>query len=492
MAKNRNLLKEANDKAKAGDTGGAIAAFAQFLRSSPDDPRAPKVRAHLGEMYLGAGRLAEAGEYLSRAIKDMPDSPQVLYRLAQVRSFEGQTDEAFALLDRLLAIDPNHESGIARRAALLQYLGRVEEAAATIDQAWARGLENPNLAHAFAGIAQSLKRRPEAIDRIRPYADDSTLARNIRTEMNFTLGRLLDGEGDYDAAWACYELGNRLSKPNMDPGELERTTDETIATYTRSAIENLERGKAGAERAILIVGMPRSGTTLIEQILGAHSRISAGGELQALPKAAASIPGGRVGGVLPPLNRIRGNALKRANQAYIDALEQVSPDAARVTDKLPTNYRILGLVPSLVPGARIIHCTRDPMDTCLSCYFRNFVGQHPHLTDLEWTGIYYRCYRKLMKHWETELEGLIEMTEAPYEQAVSDFEPEARRLVDFVGLDFDESCLHFDKQRRMSPTLEPEQAGQNVYASSLGRWRNYEKHLGPLIEALGPEFAPKS
>lgn len=492
MAKNRNLLKEANEKAKAGDMGGAIAGFSQFLRESPNDPRAPKVRAHLGEMYLGVGRHHEAGEHLSRALEDTPDSPLVLYRLSQVRSFQGQTDEAFALLDRLLALDPDHESGLARRAALLQYLGRLEEAAAVIDDAWARGLANVNLAHAFAGIAHSLDRRPEAIDRIKPYTKDRSVPIKTRVEMNYQLGRLYDGEGDYDAAWECYELGNRLSKPNIDPTGVEKAVDEIIETYTRSAIEKLERCDTSAERAVLIVGMPRSGTTLIEQILGAHGSIEAGGELPDLPKASMSIPGRRVGGVLPSLSRIRGNALRRANRAYLDALDGVSSSAARVTDKLPMNFRTLGLMPSLLPGARVIHCTRDPMDTCLSCYFRNFVGQHAMLTDLEWVGIDYRCYRKLMKHWQTVLEGLVEITEAPYEQAVNNFEPEARRLVEFVGLDFDESCLHFDKQRRMSPTLEPEQAGQNVYASSLGRWRNYERHLGPLIDALGPEFAPKS
>jgi tetratricopeptide (TPR) repeat protein len=492
MAKNRNLLKEANEKAKAGDLGGAIATFSLFLQTSPNDPRAPKVHAHLGEMYLGVGRLPEAGEHLERALEHNPDSVESIYRLSQVRSFEGKTDEAFALLDRLLALEPDHESGLARRAALLQYLGRVEEAAAVIDDAWARGLANPNLAHAFAGIAHSLKRRPEAIDRIKPYAKDRSVPIKTRVEMNFQLGRLFDGEGDYDAAWECYELGNRLSKPIIDPAGVEKAVDEIIETYTRAAIEKLERCDTSAERAVLIIGMPRSGTTLIEQVLGAHSEIEVGGELHDLPKVSMSIPGRRVGGVLPSLNRIRGNALRRANKSYLDALDGVSTNAARVTDKLPMNFRTLGLMPSLLPGARVIHCTRDPMDTCLSCYFRNFVGQHAMLTDLEWIGIDYRCYRKLMKHWETELEGLIELTEAPYEQAVNSFEPEARRLVDFVGLDFDDSCLHFDKQRRMSPTLEPEQAGQNVYASSLGRWRNYEKHLGPLIKALGPEFAPKS
>ena len=491
MAENRSLIREADEKYKTGDLTGAINAFSAFLRASPKDPRATSVRARLGELYLAAGRLDEAGETLTRVLEETPHATNPLYRLAQVRSFEGRTDDAFALLDRLLAIDPDHASGIARRAALLQYIGQPEEAAAIIDAAYARGLENPNLAHAFAGIAHSIGRRAEAIDRVSPYIKDTSQPRNIRTEMNFTLGRLLDRAGDYDGAWACYERGNSLNRPHIDPSAYERAIDEIIQTYTRAAIEKLERSETTAERAVFIVGMPRSGTTLTEQILGAHPRVAAGGELTALHNAAVSIPGTRVGAFLPPLGRIRGNALRRATDLYMDALDAVSNTADRVTNKMPTNFQFLGLLPSLLPGARVIHCTRDPMDTCLSCYFRNFVNLHPMFTDLAWIGLYFRSYARLMEHWTRELEGLVEITEAPYDRAIQNFESEARRLVAFVGLEFDDACLRFDEHKRMAPTLEPDQAGKKVYSTSLGRWRNYEKHLGPLIEALGPEHAPK-
>lgn len=491
MAQNRSVIREAEQLIKAGDLNGGIAAFAGFLRASPNDPRAPTVRARLGELYLSTGRLDEADETLTRALRDTPNAPSPLYRLAQVRSFQSRTQEAFELLDRLLAVAPDHGGGLARRAALLQYTGKTDEAVAVIDDAYARGLESPNLAHAFAGIAQAVGRESEAIDRLMPYIKDTTQPANIRAEMNFTLGRILDRAGDYDAAWARYERGNALTRPRINPEVYEKAIDQVISTYTRPAIENLERIETPAQRAVFIVGMPRSGTTLIEQILGAHPRAAAAGELTALHNATVSIPGTRVGGHLPPFNRIRGNALRRANQTYLSALDAVSTTAERVIDKMPTNFEFLGILPSLLPGARVIHCTRDAMDTCLSCYFRNFVNLHPMFTDLNWIGRYYRCYARLMDHWTRELEGLVDITEAPYERAVHDFEPEARRLVDFVGLEFDDACLRFDEHKRMAPTLEPDQAGKKVYSSSLGRWRNYQNHLGPLIEALGPEYAPE-
>ncbi len=488
MAKNQNLIGLADERMKAGDINGTINAFSQFLRQSPSDPRVNAVRGRLGELYLSVGRLDEAERELSRALEHDPESQNFMYRLAQVHSYRGATDAAFDLLDRLLKKYPSDDRGLARRAALLQYIGRVEDAATVIDEAYAKGLDTVHLAHAFAGIAHSVNRRDEAIARLTPYADDRTQANKTRAEMNFTLARLYDRQGDFENAWARYETGNLLTKPLTDPDRLEASTDEIIATYTRAAIEKLERSDRSAERAVLIVGMPRSGTTLIEQILGAHPQAESGGELRALPAMAEQIPGTRIGLAYPPLNRVRGNALRRAAAGYHEALDGVSPTADRVTDKMPTNFRFLGLVPSLLPGARVIHCMRNPMDVCLSCYFRNFVGEHTFLTDLTWIGRYYQCYARLMRHWTVALNGLVKITDAPYESAVRELDGEARRLVSFIDLPFDDACLRFDQRRKMAPTLEPDQAGQHVYDSSIGRWRNYEKHLKPLIEALGPCF----
>lgn len=489
MSKAQELLQQADKRLKHGDVFGGSKLLAEFLKKFPNDPRAPRMRGTLGELYLSLGRLDDAREQLERAIREQGESVHLLFRLGQTYAFQGRTEQAFAVLDRVLELEPDHDGAIARRAALLQYLGQIDEAAEVIDKAYARGLSGYHLAHAFAGIASRLNRRAEAIARLKPYVSDRTIPAKVRAEMLFALGRLYDAEKDYDTAWESYTQANALLKPRLDITELDRCFDQIIETCTREAILSLERAEHSAERAILIVGMPRSGTTLLENILCAHPDIVAGGELTALPKAVSSIPGIQVPGVIPPLRRIRGNALRRANRLYLDALDAVSPDAARVIDKLPANYYYLGLLPSLLPGAHVVHCRRHPLDTCVSCFFRNFAGQNLIYTDLEWIARAYRNYVRLMRHWENVLDGILEICDAEYEQVVKDLEGSARRVVASVGLAFHPACLEFDKQRRMASTLEPEQAGRNVYDTSIGRWRNYERHLGPLIEALGPDLA---
>lgn len=488
MSTRQELLRQADERLKRGDVFAGSRLIAEFLKKFPNDPLAPKMRGTLGELHLSLGRLDDAQEQLERAIKEQGESVHLLFRLGQTYAFQGKTDQAFVVLDRVLELDPDHDGAIARRAALFQYLGQMDQAADVIDQAFARGLSSYHLAHAFAGIASRLKRREEAMARLEPYVGDHSIPGKVRAEMLFTLGRLYDGAKDYDAAWDSYARANALLKPIVDITELDRSIDEIIAACTREAITALEPAQQSAERAILIVGMPRSGTTLIENILCAHPDIVAGGELTALPKAVNSIPGAKPPGVIPPMKRIRGNALQRANKSYLDAIDAVSPVAARVIDKMPANYYYLGLLPALLPGAHVIHCRRHPLDTCVSCFFRNFAGQHLIYTDLEWVARAYHNYVRLMQHWQTVLDGVLEIFHAEYEQVVGDLDGSARRLVASVGLPFDQACLHFEQQRRMASTLEPEQAGRNVYDTSIGRWRNYEKHLGPLIEALGPEL----
>lgn len=484
----QQLLGQAEAKLKSGDLPGGARLLADFLKQCPTDPRAAHVRAHLGEVQLARGLHDEAERLFEQARKDLGDNPQLLFRLAQIAAMRGRTDDAFGLLDRVLELEPSHAGAIGRRAALLQHTGRDEEAAAMIDEAHARGLRDAHLASIFAGVATKLGRRREAIERLEPYAGDRSLPRQVLAGVNFTLGRMFDAESEYDRAWACYEKGNTLMRPRLDIAQFDRATDETIRTFTREAVASLERAPDSGERAVLIVGMPRSGTTLLDQVLAAHGQIASGGELSALPRAVETIPGNRGPAALPPLNRVRGTALKRASQSYLEALNAVDVQAARVVDKLPINYRLLGLVPSMLPGAHVIHCTRDPIDTCVSCYFRNFTGGNVIFTDLTWIGRIYLNYARLMRHWRDVLEGQLELLDVSYTDVVHQLEDSARRMVSFVGLDFDESCLHFDQRRRVVPTLEPEQVGRTVYDTSVGRWKHYEKHLGPLLSVLGPEL----
>jgi hypothetical protein len=231
--------------------------------------------------------------------------------------------------------------------------------------------------------------------------------------------------------------------------------------------------------------MPRSGTTLVEQILASHPQVHGAGELTALETILIDQLGAR----LSPIDRARRLAdlsagdLAAMGGAYISRIRALAPGALRVTDKMPANFRFAGLIRLMLPNARIIHCRRDPVDTCLSCYARKFSRGQPYAYDLRELGLYYRAYDALMAHWRRLL-PMDRLIEVRYEQVVGDLEGEARRMIAFLDLAWDDACLTFHRTRRPVRTASVNQVRQPLYRTSVARWRPYEKHLGPLLDAL--------
>jgi tetratricopeptide (TPR) repeat protein len=485
-----DLLAEAEAMLKSGELDTAAARYREVIRLLGAQPAAWKVRGRLGVVLMRLGRFDEAAKELTQVAAADP-STEARYRLAQAHAFAGRHAEASEILDGVLKDDPDHAPSIARAAALLQYVGRGEDALAMLDAAVTRGVRSREIAHTMATVAIPFGRERDAVDLLRPFAADATLSPAVLGEMNFCLGRLLDSMGDVDGAWAAYTEGNRLTRRRFDPDAHDRAVDTIIETFTVEAVRSIaDRGEEGA-RAILVVGMPRSGTTLVDQILGAHPRVEAGGELRALNDAIAGIPGPRVG-MHPQLNRVRGVSLQRARRSYLAALDAVSPVSDRVTDKMPQNFFHLGLVPAILPGASVVHCLRDPRDTALSCYFRSFVGGNAFSYDLVWIARYTRAYLRLMRHWTSvlpEAGAPVRLVDARYESLSENPGEYARAMVESLGLAWDEACLGFGASGKMRPTLEPDQAGKGVYASSVARWKRYERHLAPFIEAMGDDLA---
>jgi hypothetical protein len=235
---------------------------------------------------------------------------------------------------------------------------------------------------------------------------------------------------------------------------------------------------------MFIVGMPRSGTTLVEQILASHREVRAGGELEVMSKIVSDLPG-LLGNPAPfpeCLGGLTRRNIEQPARRYIAALAEIGQGAARVTDKLPHYFLSLGLIDLLLPSARVVHCIRDPRDTCLSNYFIQMNANHPYTASLEHLGHYYRIYQRLMAHWRSVLR--IRMHEVRYEELVSNPEEEIRRLLDFCGLAWDEGCLNFHENRRPVATPSYNQVRRPIYNQSVQRWRHYEAHLGPLLRAL--------
>jgi tetratricopeptide (TPR) repeat protein len=481
----QDLLTEGESLFKAGRLDEAAGAFRAALAPLGSGAAANKVRARLAVVLMRLGRFDEASGELEKVVRGDP-SPEARFRLAQAHAFGGRGERAGELLDGLLGDLPDDPPTIARTAALLEHLGRGGEALALLDGTLARGLRSHEIAHTMATLAISHGREREAVALLEPFLNDSALPVPLRAELHFSAGRLLDAIGDFDRAWAVYTEGNRLVRRPFDPIRHERMIDSIIRAFTPEAVRSIAQEGSEGRRAILIVGMPRSGTTLVDQILGAHPSVAAGGESRALHAAIESIPGVRApGSIHPPLDRVKGQALRRARASYLGALDAIAKGADRVTDKMPQNFLHLGLVPALLPGAGVVHCLRDPRDTALSCYFRNFVGGNAFSTDLAWIAAFMRGYRRLMRHWARVLPEGCRPVEVRYEALSEDPGTHAPAMLAALGLPWDEACLGFGKRRAMRPTLEPDQVGRGVYASSVARWTRYEHRLAPFIEAMG-------
>jgi hypothetical protein len=229
--------------------------------------------------------------------------------------------------------------------------------------------------------------------------------------------------------------------------------------------------------------MPRSGTSLAEQILASHPRVRGAGELVDIGKMSTLLPG-RLGGEAYPdcLERLDRATARTLAEEYQGSLRQHGGAAERVVDKMPHNYLHLGLIAALFPRSRIVHCRRDPVDTCLSCYFQEFVNPLPYGPDLASLGRYYREYERLMAHYAQVLP--LPLFELNYEELTAQQEAVSRRLVEFCGLDWDDRCLRFHETARTVRTSSSLQVRKPMYTSSVGRWKRYEAHLGPLLDAL--------
>ena len=305
--------------------------------------------------------------------------------------------------------------------------------------------------------------------------------------LHFAAGRLLDRVGSYDEAFENYRIGNRLFGADFSCRDLANTVDKHVAVYNKEFMRRAPRASHGSQRPVFIVGMPRSGTTLVEQILSIHPEVYGAGELEDINWMAISLPKTLASSSSYPdcVPELTVDACDQLAAQYLDRLSALAPDAARlVTDKMPGNYFHLGLVVLLFPEARIIHCTRDPLDICLSCYFQSFIqaNNHQYAYNLEHLGCAYRQYQRLMNHWKHVLD--VPFMDVSYEELVADQERVTRELLAFCGLPWDERCMRFYESKRNVVTASYDQVRRPLYSSSIGRWRHYEKHLEPLRRAL--------
>jgi tetratricopeptide (TPR) repeat protein len=491
----RRLAADPNDAMAWGGTGWtlrrlgryheAVEAYQRCLQLMPN---LAQPHFEIGGTYRELGRMREAQEHLTKALELDGTRSDHHLGLGMVAGDFGRYEEAYERLDAAWRLSPGNPEVASARATLLLNEGRSDEAWACVEPLVNQGGSPPNLLRVLSRI---VKRRGPADQEkalVQVYQGLSAPPDNTaRVMLHFCAGELLDLLGRYDEAFFHFASGNRLKNARFDGRVVVGQVDGLIQFLTKDRLKRLPRSTHGERTPIFIVGMMRSGTSLVEQILDTHPQALGGGELSYLGEVADKLPGTLYSVQPYPhcLDALTPTAADIASRLYLDRLKALAPDTGttRIIDKMMTNFFHLGLIQLLFPAATVIHTVRDPLDTCLSCYMQNFASDLPFTYRMDHLALFYRQYQRLMKHWREVLE--MPVLEVRYEALVQQPEPVVRRVLEAAGLPWHAECLNFHKNRRVVHTASNEQVRRPIYRTSVGRWRNYEKHLGPLRQALG-------
>ncbi|MGH8496473.1 MAG: tetratricopeptide repeat-containing sulfotransferase family protein [Gammaproteobacteria bacterium] len=463
----------------SGDYAAAAAAFRRLLQRAP---RNAVIWVALGAALQLQGRNRQACASYERAIALDPRQLDAQSNLGTVLQAMRRIGEAAECFRAALRIDPRHLPALAGLAASFDWLGRYGEGLELLEPIVAEGVAHAEVVLSYTSLLLHAGRYEEGAQIIERALATHGDAPAIRQRMHFRLADLYDRLGRHEDAFRHYRRGNELKGAHFDAAALRTEVDSIIGVFTRAALGDLARASAREPAPLFIVGMPRSGTSLVEQVLAAHPDVHAAGELELVPGLVTHL--GADGRPWPQsARRLTANALDALAADFRRAAAFPGEGIRRVTDKTPGNFLFLGLIEMLFPNARIVHCRRDPLDVCLSCYFQNFGGVAlPFSYDLGDIGAYYREYERLMSHWR-KVSGLP-MLDVVYEDLVTDFERSGRALVEFAGLDWHPGCLSFHEIDRPIATMSHAQVRMPVYSTSIGRHRHYERHLGPLKDAL--------
>lgn len=459
----------------------ALAPFNKMLELRPDFAEG---HMQMGCLLRDLGNHDLAIRHLRLALQLSPGLLDAAVFLANILTFRGQMDEALRLCDQLLTKLPGHPDALASKALILEKQGRHDAAWECLVPAVAGSVSTPNIAIIYAKLAPKYNRTSHAKLLLNEMLSRASWTPSQLQEMHFTLGNLNDKTGDYDTAFAHYHSANALSPHRFNLALMRRKAEKIVEIFPNENLPTANNAPAGSATPIFIVGMPRSGTSLVEQILASHPDVAAAGELETLADVERNAPSitGKPGNYPECLCDASPSVMTSLARPYIEVITAIASGARFVTDKLPTNYERLGLIEKLFPNARIIHTARHPLDTCLSCYFQNFGNTHLYSSNLRDLGEVYRIYEKLMAHWHKTLS--IRILDVSYEALVSDPEREVRTLLEFCDLSWDPRCLEFHKTKRYINTASYDQVRQPIYRNSVGRWKHYESHLSELIDAL--------
>ncbi|MDX8440470.1 tetratricopeptide repeat-containing sulfotransferase family protein [Mesorhizobium australafricanum] len=459
-------------------------ALRYFARAVGEEPQNPYFHLSLGEAYLKVSEFTPAISHIQHALALKPDLVEALCALGNAYNAFDKGEMALPLFEKALKINRDHPLARIGLPHALASLGRMDEAALCLKEAIERRIAVPTAYNALAHTRKFTEEPPELAAILRELRDLGHGAEGAAA-LHHAAGKVLNDLRRYKEAMDHFKQGNQAGGQKFDPGSYRRWVDTMIETFTPELVASMAAYGNPSEVPVFVVGMPRSGTTLTEQICASHPNVHGAGELSKLRRIANGIgpkdrPDANLG---QSIATITPDLIRTLAEEHLAYLRERAPDALRIVDKMPHNFELIGLIGILFPKARIIHCRRDAIDNCISCFVLQFNEAHSYSADLQTLGLYYREYDRLMRHWNKVLPGRI--FENRYETLIEDQEAQSRRLIDYLGLPWDDACLRFFDRDGSVNTYSRWQVRQPIYKSSVKRWKNYESEIQPLIEALG-------
>lgn len=456
-----------------GRVDEAVACYQRALAIKPEYADAHN---NLGNALAKQDRIGDAVTHYERALALKPDWAHAHNNLANALAAQNRIDDAMAHYKRALFLKPDYANAHNNLGNVYKELGQFDDALAHYDRAIAI---QPDYAEAYLNRAEIKSFEPDDGDlaTLEALAQGEDLPADKMPYILFALAKALDDAGEYARAFDHLRRGNALKRQRIDYQEADalQLFRRISSVFDGSLFQRLPGTGDPSPVPIFVLGMPRSGSTLIEQILSSHPQIQGAGELTTLEKMEAGYP--------EDYSALDGSAFERLGESYLAQLPPLAEGKVRIVDKLPGNFLRVGLIRLMLPNAKIIHTLRDPIDTCMSCYSKLFTFGLPFTYDLGELGRYYRAYSELMVHWRSVLPPGA-MLDVRYEDVIDDLEGQARRLIDYCALPWDDRCITFHKTTRPVKTASAVQVRQPLFRSSLERWRRYEAGLGLLLDEL--------
>lgn len=463
-----------------------------YVRALQIDPESVAAHAGLIMSALEFHKLEEGERAAHKLLEIAPDEPDSPSMLGSILLAQGKTDDAEVYFKQAIAMDDDYVPAKNGLGHVLMEKGDLKGAEALFQECIEKEKDEDSLS--ICSLVQVKKMKPDdpEIDILKQHAKrlEGKLVDSKAISLNFALGKMYDDIGEYDKGFPYYIEGCGLKRKSFDynAADKEHNIDVLKQTFSKDFIEGHRGNGDESKTPIFILGMPRSGTTLTEQIIASHPEVYGAGELRDVMELTETLQPDRLDldfGVR--VKDITNAQIADFGTRYIEGLKARAPESPYITDKMPGNFHYLGLIHLMLPNAKIIHVNRNPLDNCISCFTRLFAHGQANTYDLEELGHYYKCYKDLMQHWQNVLpEGSF--YDLQYERLVDNTEEEAKKLIDYCGLDWNDSCLEFYKNKRKIRTASVTQVRKPIYKSSKQRWKNYEQFLDPLIKGLGEAY----